>query len=371
MQKKATPKTKVGSAQRGRASFASIIFSTKQTGNLVSATGSKKAMYRPATTIDGEAERQRRDELIYTLARSDAESHTLIKVRAGTPPSPAHAFCGLATTNLADMVNFTYRRDITLKDQDDVLLQRFGPATAADEHEMQQEAEVGRACLDALYKKACAKPGNKSKEEHKTSKVRYNFGGVYVDNDPYLSFQTAQDYNDVDRSVNKEAKAVVVAFCAWFYYYFDQFIRPLIDNNSSNLSSQFRTELVERARRHFPWVTEHIPRLSGLCSPFYSTFTPSKGFDPGEEEGDDDGNDGDGDNEESSPSILLNFGQHALLEFVGYNCSIELQPFEVVFYCPDKIKLKAVQHPLACFGGKGEEEACKAWWSGSWKQLDD
>ncbi|SJX60391.1 uncharacterized protein (C-terminal fragment), partial [Sporisorium reilianum f. sp. reilianum] len=112
--------------------------------------------------------------------------------------------------------------------------------------------------------------------------------------------------------------------------------------------------LLHRSRSHFPWVAELIPRLGELCHPFYSTFTPSKGFDTSDEDGHGHGHGEDQENEQSSPSLLINFGQHALLELADYNCSIELQPLEVVVYCTEKVKLKAVQHPL-CAGSDPNE----------------
>ncbi|CBQ67755.1 hypothetical protein sr11705 [Sporisorium reilianum SRZ2] len=305
-------------------------------------------MNRPATLAESEAQRQRREELIYKLARSEVETHQIERVQVDVLPSPPQVFVGWAATQSLEFDSAIYRRNVTLKDGDDVVLQRFAPFSAADEGQMEEEAREGRKLLGGLYSKACAKPGNKALEEHKSSKVRYDFGGLYVGENPYLSFQTAQDYIDLDKRVNRDGKAVVAEFCAWFYSYVEQYVDPLLYNAEFGLSNKFREKLIHRSRSHFPWVVEHIPRLSGLCRPSYSTFTPSKGFDSSAEDEED------SDGKLSSPAILVNFGQHALLELAEYNCSIELQLLEVVVFCTDKVTMKAVQHPL-CAGSDPNE----------------
>ena len=162
-----------------------------------------------------------------------------------------------------------------------------------------------------------------------------------ADGAPYLSHQTAQDYEDVDDSINRPARAAVADFCEWFDYYAERFVHQLIDNESLKLSISFKALLRDRMQNHFPFVAHKIPRIEHLCQPFFSTFTPSKEFGPIADE------------QHANPSILFNFGQPALLQLTEYNCSIELQPLDIVFYHPERLKVKLVR-----LGNRSAEH----WW---------
>ncbi|KAJ9476831.1 hypothetical protein PHBOTO_000489 [Pseudozyma hubeiensis] len=291
---------------------------------------------------------------LYELGQSDVKTQVITK---GAAP---HIIDGMATRDISDFGRVQYCRDVTLKDvSGNVLLQRFGPSSLAEERRMTEQASKGRPLLDALYKKACAQPSDWAhKPECLWDNAEYEFGAVYLDDEPYLSWPTVQRYKDRNEQANKAGRKAVANFCVWFSDYAQEFVSPLISQDCFGFSQQ----LVERKASHFPWITAQVPGLDSICASLYSTFTASKGFPPRpkkrkeakckgkaratsdrceqEEEEQDD--------VLASPSILINFGQRALLKLTEYNCSIALQPLDIVVlsFSSYYTKLEAVPHPL-------------------------
>lgn len=57
------------------------------------------------------------------------------------------------------------------------------------------------------------------------------------------------------------------------------------------------------------------------------------------------------DEREADPSILVNFGQHAILELLDYNSKVKLQPLDIVVFSANRIRHRVVQHPKCMKAG--------------------
>ncbi|GAC95544.1 hypothetical protein PHSY_003120 [Pseudozyma hubeiensis SY62] len=321
-------------------------------------------MYHPSLSSVSPADANDNSELvqrIYELG-SDAETHVVTKSAAAP-----RIYDGMTSCDKRDVGRIEYCRDIILTDDEgEVLLQRFGPSSLAEERRMMKQAGKGRPLLDALHKKSCAQPSDWAyKPECLWDNAEYEFGAVYLDDEPYLSWPTVQRYKDRDERSNKAGRKAVADFCVWFSDYAQEFVSPLV----SEKCFRFPSQMVERKASHFPWTTAQVPGLDDICASLYSTFTASKGFPPrprkregakgkgkakaramsnrNEQEEEDD--------VLASPSILINFGQHALLKLTEYNCSIALQPLDIVVFSFSSYytKLEAVQHPLQTTNPEG------------------
>ncbi|SPO20015.1 uncharacterized protein UTRI_00407_B [Ustilago trichophora] len=296
-------------------------------------------MYRPAgAATPTRTEREKsRNAGIYELARSEAETHWLNKVTGSSASATrGRNFLGTAFTQSIDTDNVAYRRNITLKDSSAVLLQRFGPASYDDEEGMEEEAKEGARLLKVLYRDASAQPSNRlDLSENGMDDPQFELGALYLGEDPYLSWQTLQRYKNRDERKNKAGRKAVADFIAWFNHFSERFLLPVARNPDSGLCDDFRLKLYHRIKYGFPWTAKWAPGVDRICQPFYSTFTPRKGFDAHSKI----------DEEDADPSILVNFGQHALLELPDYNCTVELQPLEIVVFAASHLRYRTRPHP--------------------------
>lgn len=73
--------------------------------------------------------------------------------------------------------------------------------------------------------------------------------------------------------------------------------------------------------------------MDTICHPLYSTFSPFRGFSDCLH----------CDQQDAAVSILINFGQHAILELPEYRCKVELQPLDVIF-----LRTNTVLHRTSC-----------------------
>jgi len=82
-------------------------------------------------------------------------------------------------------------------------------------------------------------------------------------------------------------------------------------------------------------VTDWIPELDTYCHPLYSTLSPFRGFSDGLHK----------DNNDSAVSVLVNFGQHAILELPEYGKKVQLQPFDIIFLRTNTVYHRTSPHP--------------------------
>lgn len=292
-------------------------------------------MCHPGFALHEEAEQLKLK--VYNLARTEAETHTVTS--SGGP----RTFDGMATTQSSALTgSIQYCRNVTLQNEGgQVLLQRFGPTSWGAESRMMDEAAKGKKLLDAVYAKASSSPSDCVRgEKTYCLHARYDFGACYRGVMPDWTYQTAQDYNDRSLKKNDSARQAVADFCAWFHNYAENFVCPLLQNTA------YQSQVDDRARSHFPWLQGRITGLNSICHAFYSTFTPTKGFD----------DDINKEEDEASPTVLLNFGQHALFDLPQYNCAIELQPLDIVFFAVEEVKFKVVESSRALRAGRNPAE---------------
>ncbi|EST09967.1 hypothetical protein PSEUBRA_000367 [Kalmanozyma brasiliensis GHG001] len=297
----------------------------------------------PARTQYTEAEREAIKRLKFELARSEVATYTLKKMRTEQAnQAPRKVIIGSTITFTSEFGSLAHRQNVTITAGTDVILQRLGPSSLQDYRRMVQEAVEGADLLDDVYDKACGSPRNRLgvTPSAKPEDQEYVFGALYFEGGPddydniYLSHQTTQKYWARDDQQNEDGRWAVTDLMAWFNSYFERFVLPLLVEEGSGLCARFRAQLQERSDTHFPWVAEEVPGLKHLCLPQYSNLKPKKGFSSSP----------DSTKEEASPFIMINFGQHAFLELAEYNCSLELQPLDIVLYDPDKVTAQAVKH---------------------------
>lgn len=285
-------------------------------------------MYHPPSPSDLES-------IAYELAAQHLETHSLTKVSQASAAPPHRVLAGLAIGETPSLAHIVYRRNLALDDNGDVILQRFGPSSASDAKAMATEAKMGAQYLEVLYRDACGHPANCVEDEDEPDPKLYEFGAVYIGNDPYISWQTAQVYKDVDPDRNFAGRKAVANFCAWSKLFAKRFIVPILEDPASQLCESFRTKLQDRMQSHFPWAAERVPGLKDLCQPFWSSLQPAKGFTTTPKI----------DGEVSDPLIMINMGQHALFELCDYHTSVELQPLDIVVYSADRFKHRVMPHP--------------------------
>jgi len=74
--------------------------------------------------------------------------------------------------------------------------------------------------------------------------------------------------------------------------------------------------------------------MDTYCHPLYSTISPFRGFSDEVHK----------DSQDAAVSILVNFGQHAILELPEYGCKVMLQPFDTVFLRTNAIYHRTSRH---------------------------
>lgn len=99
------------------------------------------------------------------------------------------------------------------------------------------------------------------------------------------------------------------------------------------LEQAFRDSLEKRAK-DYDWLVDEFPVAKDLCHPLYSTCSPFVGFSGNAHI----------DKNDSSPTILLNFG-YARLHLPEYHAVVDLHPGEVVFFNSASVKHYTAPHP--------------------------
>ncbi|CCF49124.1 uncharacterized protein UHOR_13548 [Ustilago hordei] len=132
------------------------------------------------------------------------------------------------------------------------------------------------------------------------------------------------------------AREAVGKFSEWLQHYTTKHVSPLVAGNQikTGLCDEFAAILHQQESIHYPWVKEHVAGYDKFCHPLYLTFVPFRGFTIGDHT----------DMADSAISILLNFGQHAVLELPDYNIKLELQPLDIVLFCSNIVYHKTTQH---------------------------
>ena len=287
-------------------------------------------MLKAVPTSTQRAKRDRRS--LHGLAIANAKTYCIKRASADTTSS-SHLFTGEAVTKNIDSKNLVYVCNITLKDRDSdkVLLQRFNPANLRQEDDMRHSAKRGKELFEQVTQKARCKKYKVQSRQSTTGPTfpHYHFGAWHdrFMNNLVLTEETRQ-------AGNEEGKQLVTDFCAWFKQFAKSFIQPFVDKDDSGLCDAFRSELVERSQEHFPWAAKQVKGLDTFCHSLYSTFSPFQGFSGNPHI----------DNDDADVSILVNLGQHAILELPEYNCQVVLQPLDVVFFLSNSVYHRTYQH---------------------------
>lgn len=123
--------------------------------------------------------------------------------------------------------------------------------------------------------------------------------------------------------------------CNWLRRFFHTHVeKSIFKRSDSGLCDEFRRILQDRRSIHFPWAEKWIAGLAGYCHPFYTTFVPFRGFTGGLHK----------DKADTPLSILIHFGQHAVLHLPRYDAKVELQPLDIVFFRSCELEHKVTQH---------------------------
>lgn len=101
------------------------------------------------------------------------------------------------------------------------------------------------------------------------------------------------------------------------------------------MNPQFLTILERRQQEHWPWLAQQVPGLEKYCHPLFSTYSPFCGVSGTVHV----------DSSDTEVSILVNLGQHAILELPAYGRKVELQPLYVVFLQTKSHPHRTTPHP--------------------------
>jgi len=299
-------------------------------------------MFEPVSITPQRFKRDKR--LLYQLAVTEMDTFSMKKVfdesTPGLPERDAAVqlfhpifITGEAITQFTDSKNQIYTRHITLKDANTgkVILQRFGPSSLSTSAAMKVSAKRGKELFKVVSNKSKCKKLKAGTRQTKAQQTfpHFHFGAWYdrFKTNLVLTGETQQ-------TGNKDGKRPVTQFCAWFKEFAVSYIQPLVNDKGSGLCDVFRHELLERQAVHFPWACKQVRGLDDLCHSLYATISPFNGF-SGTSHVDD---------EDADVSILVNFGQHAVLELRHYNCQIVMQPLDIVVFLSNSIYHRTLQH---------------------------
>lgn len=101
---------------------------------------------------------------------------------------------------------------------------------------------------------------------------------------------------------------------------------------------------------HFPWACKQVKGLDTICHWLYATISPFQRF----------SNNSHIDDEDADTSILVNLGQHALLELCHYNVQLVLQPLDVVVFLSNSVYHCTLQHAAHVIDPKSQVGDCMA-----------
>lgn len=286
--------------------------------------------------------RRKRERAIFSLARSQTETYNLTKVNSSSqvPSSSSPTLItGLALAQSVELPSTIYRRNVVLQYSGEIPLQRFSPSSRHQDTNMSQEAKQGAIFLDHLYEGWALEQIISDDQAPSQEGLfrRFKFGGCYVEEVPgkyKLDMTPDSQVGDPGWLDGKPIRTAIRSFSGWFRDFAERFIQQIITHADSTLCDKYRTKLTGRSKIAFPWACDRIGWLEKTCLPFYTNFATSKGFDAAPQV----------DKEDADPSIMVNFGQHALIELIDYNHQVELQPLDVVFFSANQLKYRMIQH---------------------------
>ncbi|CDR88950.1 uncharacterized protein SPSC_05782 [Sporisorium scitamineum] len=300
-------------------------------------------MLKAVPTSQAQQKHDKRE--LYTLAVTKAETISIKKVfdtksmlstrKANVQlDNPIH-ITGEALTKFTDSKNQPYVHNVTLTDADtgNILLQRFAPPFLNIAELMDQRATEGickfqNVCTTAKCKKHS--PTTCQIEDWQKS-LHFHFGAWYNQTKVNLVISS-----ETHQAGNEAGKPAVADFIAWFKIFFSEHVqKSIVNNKNSGLCDSFCQELTDREQIHFPWANKHVEGLDVICQPLYLTFSLFQGFSGTSHI----------DNKDADVSILINLGQHAILELHEYNCQLVLQPLDVVFFLLNSVYHHTLQHP--------------------------
>lgn len=298
-------------------------------------------MLNPLPISQAQQKRQKRDLLDQA---KDAEVHSvkrLFRIEASKLALDSHdklvdpiIISGEALSTFRYSKNQVFVRNITLNDADteETFLQRFQPPHVHIAERMTKDARRGMRYFDKLAEVANCGELSAAARQLTADKGNPHFHfGVWYD----LSKRFLVISSETRQATNEAGRRAVADFCAWFKLFASAYLKPLVDDQDSGLCCKFRKELNERTETHFPWASKRIEGLASLCLPLYSTFSPFRGFSGRSHR----------DHQDANVSMLINLGQHAVMELREYNCHIILQPLDIVFLHTNSVHHRTLQHP--------------------------
>ncbi|CCF52820.1 uncharacterized protein (C-terminal fragment), partial [Ustilago hordei] len=269
-----------------------------------------------------------------------------------------HYLSGRCATQYQDRHDSLYTANITLCDASGVFLQRFGPPMQYAAQAMKEEAAIGNAdephkahhLQQQVQDSKPAWPWQEAAENHTlepTLDLPELLPTVHEESMPiqtlckdpqhahifkwlHLSVWHDQAYQRLQLTADtlqnngtNTAREAVSKFSEWLQCYTTKHVSLLVAGN------QIKTESI-----HYPWVKEHVAGYDKFCHPLYLTFVPFRGFTIEDHT----------DMADSAISILLNFGQHAVLKLPDYNIKLGLQPLDIVLFRSNVVYHKTTQH---------------------------
>ncbi|SPO22252.1 uncharacterized protein UTRI_00930 [Ustilago trichophora] len=323
--------------------------------------------YIPVPGGTSQADQKRIKRLQYSLASINAKTYTLDK-QYKVMEKDRQAKCswtlpiitGQAITSFDDCKNTVYTHNISLQDSKtgNVFLQHFCPATESAASSMTKSYSKGATLFRKVMETAkCKKHKADTRQtvDQQQHFPHYHFGIWY---DKMMVSLTLLE--ETQQPGREEGRQAVAEFCIWFKEFTRKFVLPIIKNGHSGLCDTFRSELQERMDVHFPWAEKQVDDLDRYCHPLYSTISPFLGFSSNVHK----------DVKDADVSILVNLGQHALLQLPEYGIAVELQPQDIVMFLSNSVEHLTVQHPahvkarsdpgermaISCFFRKGLQQ---------------
>lgn len=290
-------------------------------------------MFQPVHTLSNKHKQDKRS--VFSLANENplalelkklSDMQPLLAKDATLQSSQPDFITGEALTTFTDRKNQIYVQNVTLIDANTkrVFLQRFGPTSQHTAEAMKVKAERGILMFkDVATKSSCSHARRFLSQSKPRPPLPHFLFGAWCDpaqKKLELTADTAQYDNEMGREM-------VSDYQAWVREYVGDHILPFVNNKEYGLCESFRQTLKDRMLIDSPWAAKQIPGLDILCHPLYTTVSAFQGFSSTPH----------CDTMDADVSMLMNFGQHALLELPEYGCKVVLQPLDIVFFLSNAV----------------------------------
>ena len=219
------------------------------------------------------------------------------------------------------------RHNVTLVHGGRTVLQRLGPITESASRRQGKQEREGYGLFQQMDKE-CTRMNSHAGARRVSAKglARFHLGIWYDQACRRLCPTKGME------QPTPEAEKAMARFLRWLHTYLDQIVAPLVRKYADQ---DFAEALQERSTTLADWLCRITP-YAEYCHPLASTFAAFEGFTDKAHT----------DPLDQAPTILLNFGAHALLKLPEFSKYLELQPGDVVLFRSDVLKHTTKALPL-------------------------